>query len=115
MNATQIEAAPALSPAPETSATPWGYMTFGDGSRIYDANEEIVADVDGATNAALIVRAVNSHAALVAAVEGILAQSAKHSRPIGQAFSAAQFAEDPDTAKAFIAARAALAAAKGEA
>ena len=59
-------------------------------------------------NAELICRAVNNHDALVEALRGIFAQTAKHSREWGQAASAAAFARDPDTAKAFAAARAAL-------
>ena len=46
--------------------------------------------------------------ALAEALRGIFAQTAKHSREWGQAASAAAFARDPDTAKAFAAARAAL-------
>ena len=47
--------------------------------------------------------------ALILALEGILAQTAKHSRVWGQAQSAAAFARDPDTAIAFGNARALLA------
>lgn len=57
------------------------------------------------------LREVNAD--LVAALQGIFAQTAKHSRQWGQAESARQFASDPDTAKVFIEARAALARAGG--
>ena len=43
------------------------------------------------------------------ALEGIFAQTSKHSRQWGQIESAAAFARDPDTAAAFATARAALA------
>ena len=70
-------------------------------------------------NAARIVACVNQHDALIAevqslraALEGIFAQTAKHSRQWGQAAGAHAFASDPKTAEAFAQARAALAAAK---
>jgi hypothetical protein len=45
---------------------------------------------------------------LRAGLQGIFAQTAKHSRQWGQAEGAGAFASDPDTAKAFANARAAL-------
>lgn len=52
------------------------------------------------------LRAAN--AKLVSALQGIFAQTAKHSRQWGQAAGAHAFASDPDTAKTFANARAAL-------
>ena len=57
-------------------------------------------------------RAINAD--LLAALEGIFAQTAKHQRQWGQADGALAFARDPDTAKAFFAAREALKRAKGQ-
>ena len=58
-----------------------------------------------------VVAAETDRDNLKKALEGIFAQTAKHSRQWGQASSAHAFAADPDTAKAFAYARAAL---KGE-
>jgi hypothetical protein len=55
----------------------------------------------------------NTNAELLAALNGIFAQTAKHSRQWGQAAGAHAFASDPDTAKAFAAARQAIARAEG--
>ena len=52
---------------------------------------------------------------LLAALDGIFAQTAKHQRQWGQAEGALAFARDPDTAKAFFTAREALKHAKGQA
>ena len=51
---------------------------------------------------------------LLAALEGIFAQTTKHARQWGQIESAAAFARDPDTATAFAKARAAIAKARNE-
>lgn len=50
-----------------------------------------------------------ANAALILALQGIFAQTAKHSRQWGQEAGAHAFARDPETAKAFAFARAALA------
>ena len=55
-----------------------------------------------------LVEVVKQRDALAAALAGIFAQTEKHSRAWGQVAGAAAFARDPDTAKAFAAARAAL-------
>ena len=73
-----------------------------------------------AANADLLVYRANEYHtlraqrdSLAAALEGIFAQTAKHSRQWGQAAGAHAFASDPATAAAFAKARAALAAVKG--